>query len=305
MASTKEIKNRIKSVGDTQKITNAMYLIASTKMRKARQDAENTRPYFDLLRREIHRMFASDEDISSRYLDSTVDEEVAGGRSAILVIMGDKGLAGAYNQNVIKETDALIKRSDEYRLYVVGDYGWRYFRTNDYNVAEDFAHSMNKPSLGMARDITREILVGFDGGEFDRLYVCYTEYTGGMSAGIAMHDRLIPFDKDDFLPEGDETAEYASGVFEYEPDMRTVLEKAMQSYLMGYIYSALVNSYSSEQNARMMAMDAANDNASELLDKLTLEYNHLRQNAITQEITEVSSGARSLRRKKKKSVGEM
>ena len=87
--------------------------------------------------------------------------------------------------------------------------------------------------------------------------------------------------------------------------MRTVLEKAMQSYLMGYIYSALVNSYSSEQNARMMAMDAANDNASELLDKLTLEYNHLRQNAITQEITEVSSGARSLRRKKKKSVGEM
>ena len=83
MASTKEIKNRIKSVGDTQKITNAMYLIASTKMRKARQDAENTRPYFDLLRREIHRMFASDEDISSRYLDSAVDEEVAGGRSAI------------------------------------------------------------------------------------------------------------------------------------------------------------------------------------------------------------------------------
>ena len=305
MASTKEIKNRIKSVGDTQKITNAMYLIASTKMRKARQDAENTRPYFDLLRREIHRMFASDEDISSRYLDSAVDEEVAGGRSAILVIMGDKGLAGAYNQNVIKETDALIKRSDEYRLYVVGDYGWRYFRTNGYNVSEDFEHSMNKPSLGMARDITREILVGFDGGEFDRLYVCYTEYTGGMSAGIAMHDRLIPFDKDDFLPEGDETAEYASGVFEYEPDMRTVLEKAMQSYLMGYIYSALVNSYSSEQNARMMAMDAANDNASELLDKLTLEYNHLRQNAITQEITEVSSGARSLRRKKKKSVGEM
>lgn len=305
MASTKEIKNRIKSVGDTQKITNAMYLIASTKMRKARQDAENTRPYFDLLRREIHRMFASDEDISSRYLDSGVDEEVAGGRSAILVIMGDKGLAGAYNQNVIKETDALIKRSDEYRLYVVGDYGWRYFRTNGYNVVEDFAHSMNKPSLGMARDITREILVGFDGREFDRLYVCYTEYTGGMSAGIAMHDRLIPFDKDDFLPEGDETAEYASGVFEYEPDMRTVMEKAMQSYLMGYIYSALVNSYSSEQNARMMAMDAANDNASELLDKLTLEYNHLRQNAITQEITEVSSGARSLRRKKKKSVGEM
>lgn len=299
MASTKEIKNRIKSVGDTQKITNAMYLIASIKMRKARENAENTRPYFDLLRKEMHRIFASDEKISSRYLDSSVDEEKTGGRSAILVIMGDKGLAGAYNQNVIKETEALIRKSDEYRLYVVGDYGWRYFRANGFNVCEDFGHSMNKPSMGMARNITKEIMTGFDAGEFDRIYVCYTEYTGGMSAGTAMHDRLVPFDKDDFSPEGNETASDASVLFEYEPDMKTVLERAMQSYLMGYVYSALVNSYSAEQSARMMAMDSANENASELMEQLTLEYNHLRQNVITREITEVSSGARSLNKKKK------
>ena len=89
----------------------------------------------------------------------------------------------------------------------------------------------------------------------------------------------------------------ASNVFEYEPDVKTVLERIMQSYLVGYVYSALVNSYSSEQSARMMAMDSANENASELLDHLELEYNHLRQNAITQEITEISSGARSLRNK--------
>lgn len=300
MASSKEIKNRIKSVGDTQKITNAMYLIASTKMRKARKDAENTKPYFDLLRREIHRIFAFDANIHSRYHDSSVDEDVPGGRVGILVITADKGLAGAYNQNVIRETQALIDRSDEYHLYVVGDYGWRYFRTHGYNVYEQFSHSMNEPSLAMARAITREMLLGFDAAEYDRLYVCYTEYTGGMSAGIAMHDRLIPFDKDDFINEGDEHAIEAAEVFTYEPDMKTVLDRSLQSYLMGYVYAALVNSYSSEQSARMMAMDAANENASELLDKLTLEFNHLRQNAITQEITEVSSGARSLKRKKKK-----
>ena len=297
MPSTKEIKNRIKSVSDTQKITNAMYLISSTKMRRARKEAEETKPYFDLLRKEIRRMFAVEGDITSRYYDSKVDEAVAGGRNGILVITGDKGLAGAYNQNVLKEALALMDRSDEYRLYIVGDFGWRFFRTRGTQVVESFTHSMNQPSLAMSRDITKELLDDFDAGLFDRLYVCYTEFSGGMNPGTAMHDRLIPFDRDDFVPEGAETDMNASTVFEYEPDVKTVLERIMQSYLVGYVYSALVNSYSSEQSARMMAMDSANDNASELLDHLELEYNHLRQNAITQEITEISSGARSLRSK--------
>jgi len=298
MPSTKEIKNRIKSVSDTQKITNAMYLISSTKMRRARKEAEETKPYFDLLRKEIRRMFAIEGgEVTSRYYDADVDENVAGGRNGILVITGDKGLAGAYNQNVIKESMELMDKSDEYRLYVVGDFGWRFYRTHGFPVCEDFQHSMNQPSLAMARDITRELLDDFDDGLFDRLYVCYTEFSGGLSFGTAMHDRLIPFDRDDFVPEGEETDVNASTVFEYEPDVKTVLERIMQSYLVGYVYSALVNSYSSEQSARMMAMDSANDNASELLDQLKLEFNHLRQNAITQEITEISSGARSLRSK--------
>ena len=298
LASTKEIKNRIKSVSDTQKITNAMYLISSTKMRKARRDAEQTKPYFDLLRKEIRRMFAVGPDLKSRYYDAAVDEAVPGGRNGILVITADKGLAGAYNQSVVKETLALMDRSDEYTLYIVGDYGWRYFRSRGSNVCTSFEHSMNQPSLAMARDITIELLDEFDAGVFDRLYVCYTEFGGGMSAGKAMHDRLLPFDRDDFVPEGAETAADASTVFEYEPDVETVLERSVQSYLVGYVYSALVNSYSSEQSARMMAMDASNENAGELLAKLQLEYNHLRQNAITQEITEVSSGARSLKSKR-------
>ncbi len=298
MPSTKEIKNRIKSVSDTQKITNAMYLISSTKMRRARKEAEETRPYFDLLRKEIRRMFAIEGgEVHSRYYDADVDENVAGGRNGILVITGDKGLAGAYNQNVIKESMELMDKSDEYRLYIVGDFGWRFYRTHGFPVCEEFQHSMNQPSLAMARDITRELLDDFDDGLFDRLYVCYTEFSGGLSFGTAMHDRLIPFDRDDFVPEGEETDVNASTVFEYEPDVKTVLERIMQSYLVGYVYSALVNSYSSEQSARMMAMDSANDNASELLGQLKLEFNHLRQNAITQEITEISSGARSLRNK--------
>ena len=257
MASTKEIKNRIKSVSDTQKITNAMYLISSTKMRKARRDAEQTKPYFTLLRREIHRMFAVSKDLKSRYYDYAVDENVKGGRNAILVITADKGLAGVYNQSVIRETLNQIDKSDEYILFIVGDYGWRFFRSHGSNYAPDFQHSMNVPSLAMARDITEELLEHFDRGEFDRIYVCYTEYEGSMSPGIATHDRLLPFDIDDFVPEGKETARDASAVFEYEPDVETVLERSIRAYLVGYIYSALVNSYSSEQNARMMAINAA------------------------------------------------
>ena len=165
------------------------------------------------------------------------------------------------------------------------------------NGIQMYATSGENSPENLSASARRELLDEFDDGAFDRLYVCYTYFAGGMSSGNATQDRLIPFDKDDFVPQGEETDADASTVFEYEPDVKTVLERIMQSYLVGYVYSALVNSYSSEQSARMMAMDAANDNASELLAQLKLEYNHLRQNAITQEITEISSGARSLRSK--------
>lgn len=156
---------------------------------------------------------------------------------------------------------------------------------------------MYEPDLGRARIMTTELLEAFDRDEFDRLYICYTDFTGGMTPGEPMNTRLLPFDRDDFIPEGEEHDRDASTVFEYEPDVETVLENIVPSYLAGYFYAALVSSYSSEQNARMMAMDAANDNASELLAELSLEYNHVRQNAITQEITEISSGARAQNKK--------
>ena len=142
MASTKEIKNRIKSVGDTQKITNAMYLISSTKMRRARKEAEDTKPYFNLLRQEIRRMFAFGGGLRNRYFDSNVDEAKHGGRNGILVITADKGLAGAYNQSVVKDALALMDKSEDYKLYIVGDYGWRYFRSRGSKVCETFEHSI-------------------------------------------------------------------------------------------------------------------------------------------------------------------
>lgn len=310
MATTKEIKNRIKSVKDTQKITNAMYLISSTKVRKAKKAAEATKPYFNLLKKEIRRMFAIDASISGSYFVDETPEDDKDDICGILVITADKGLAGAYNQNVIKKTQAIIPESGNYKLYVVGEYGRHYFMSHGFKVDEAFDYTANEPSLARSRAMMMYILSDFDDAAITKAIAVYTDYTNGMSEGIASTMELLPFDKGDFIAEGEEHATDASTVFEYEPNIETVLDRVVPSYLTGFIYSALVNSYCSEQTARMMAMDAANNNAQELLDALSLEYNHVRQGAITQEITEISSGARAqklsaAKRKKKKLELEM
>lgn len=310
MATTKEIKNRIKSVKDTQKITNAMYLISSTKVRKAKKAAEETRPFYNLLKQEIHRMFAIDSGLTSSYFVEGDPEDKIEDVYGVIVLTADKGLAGAYNSNVIKETLSLLKQTEKYKLFVVGEYGRHYFMSHGIDIDESFDYTAQEPSLARAREICVKILEGYDAGEFNKVYVCYTDYTNGMSDGAATHMRLLPFDKNDFVAEGEESASDASTVFEYEPRIETVLDSIVPSYLNGFIYSALVNSYCSEQTARMMAMDAANSNAQDLLDKLSLEYNHVRQGAITQEITEISSGARAqklaaAKRKKKKLEKEL
>lgn len=302
MATTKELKNRIKSIKDTKKITNAMYLISSTKMRKAKADMEGTRPYFDALRQEIRRMFRTSENVNGKYLidreiDKT-DDECYG----ILVITADKGLAGAYNINVIREAIELAGRTKRHKLYVVGEYGRQYFMSRAYNVEENFAYTAQNPTLHSARNITNTLLEDFDKGEIDRCYIAYTDFKNSFTGGVATHMRLLPLNKS-HIEEADLSHvddPDASGIgeavnFRYEPDIDTVLNASVSSYLSGFVYAALVNSFCSEQNARVAAMSAANDNADELLAKLSLEYNHVRQGAITQEITEISSGARAQR----------
>jgi len=303
MATTKEIKNRIKSVKDTQKITNAMYLISSTKMRKAKKEMEATKPYFDLLRKEIKRIFQSEGNITSRLIANGINTKQENSTCAFLVITADKGLAGAYNQNVIKEAISMINKASAYKLFVVGEYGRHYFTAHGYDIEQSFLYTAQNPNLDRAREIMEILVNGFIKREFDKIYICYTDFKNGMSGGVATHTRLFPFDKDTFFPDEDDIIT-SKVKYTFEPDVETVLLNVIPSYLSGFIYSALVDSFCSEQNARMAAMDAANENAQELLNHLSLEYNHVRQGAITQEITEISSGARGLKmaaaKKKKK-----
>lgn len=296
MANTSEIKNRISSVEDTYKITNAMYLIASTKLRKAKSDLDKTRPYFDALRNEIKRIFRTVEDVDSKYFYPEDTSEINKGTYGILVITSDKGLAGAYNQNVIKETLKLINDHNDYKLFVVGQYGRHYFNRHNIPIEKSFLYTAQNPTIARAREISTIMLEMFNKDELSKIFVIYTDMKNELNEE-ATSTRLLPFHRT-YFKEKDEKP--IKTKFEFRPDINRILNTAMPSYITGFIYSALVDSFCSEQNARMIAMNNANDNARKILGELNKEYNHVRQSLITREITEISAGAKALKRKRNK-----
>lgn len=298
MASTSEIRRRIGSVRQTQKITHAMYLISQAKLRKAKQDLSNTRPYFDALQNEIGRVFNADSSVESRYLEPVqqpAKEEVL--RPACLLITADKGLAGAYNQNAIRQAQQYMADHPNTVLYVVGEYGRRWFAQRNIPIEKSFLYTAQNPTLGRARQIAELLLERYDAGEINAVVVIYTDMKNGLEA-VVRQAQLLPLHRERFIAAAANTAK--DDVYEFIPSPNAVVNNAARSCLTGYIYSALVDSFCSEQSARMTAMNAADQNAEELLKDLSVQFNRARQAAITQEITEVSAGERAQRSKKEK-----
>ncbi|WP_297871203.1 ATP synthase F1 subunit gamma [uncultured Oscillibacter sp.] len=294
MAGTKEIKTHIESVQETRKITNAMYLIASTKLRRARTELDNTRPYFEALRGEIKRIFRTVNNVDSHYFYPAAGAPPLEGPCGCLVITADKGLAGSYNQNAIREALKLLEQHPDLKLFVVGEYGRRYFAQRNIPMEHSFLYTAQNPTMSRAREISALLLNRFDRGELKKIYIVYTDMESAMSFQ-ARTTRLLPFHRTYFSDTGEQPV---TEPFEFLPDPRTVLNSMMPSYVSGFIYSALIDSFCCEQNARMTAMDSANQNAEKLLGELSRRYNQVRQSAITQEITEVSAGARAQRQRK-------
>ncbi len=295
MAGTKEIKSHIESVGETRKITNAMYLIASTKLQRARQELDHTRPYFEALRGEIKRIFRTAYDVDSHYFYPVDDDTPLKGTYGCLVITADKGLAGAYNQNAIRQALQLLEQHPDTKLFVVGEYGRRFFAQRNIPIEHSFLYTAQNPTMARAREISALLLDGFERGELREIFVIYTDMESAMSFQ-ARSARLLPFHRTHFAaPDGERAVREP---FEFLPDVKSVLNNMMQSYVSGFIYSALIDSFCCEQNARMTAMDNANRNAEKLLGELSLQYNRVRQAAITREITEISAGARAQRGKR-------
>ena len=298
MASTSEIRRRIGSVRQTQKITHAMYLISQAKLRKAKQELDNTRPYFQALQTEIGRVFNADSTIESRYLiPADPNAKPLPGVPACLLITADKGLAGAYNQNVIRQGQQLMAEPPGTALYVVGEYGRRWFAQRGVPVEKSFLYTAQNPTLDRARHIAELLLDRFDAGEINSVWIIYTDMKNGLEATVHQA-QVMPLHRERFHAATAATA--GDAVYDFVPSAKAVLDNAARSCLTGYIYSALVDSFCSEQSARMTAMNAADQNAEELLKDLSVQFNRARQAAITQEITEVSAGERAQRSKKEK-----
>ncbi|MBR5942051.1 MAG: ATP synthase F1 subunit gamma [Clostridia bacterium] len=294
MATIKELKLRIRGITEMRKITNAMYMIASVKLRHAKEELEKTRPFFNNLRTQTQRVFRADATEKSQYFYPSFgkrDDETTVG---FLVITSDKGLSGTYSRDVIKE--ALARSvpekcdADSTKIFIVGEYGRQYFRGRNLPFAEDFDFPAASPNFHRARRMAHDLLARYDSGEIDELRVLYTDYENGLSTHVK-EARILPFERKSFIDGAEDEVE-----FEYLPSISNVLETAVAGYLTGYIFSAMVDSYCSEQSMRMAAMDVANRNASELLDELKLQYNHARQSAITAEVTEISAGYRNRRK---------
>ena len=299
MSDIREIRSRMKSVSDTEKITKAMYMISSSKMRKAKSELDRTKPHFDAVRNEIKRLFRSNQKIDSRYMFPGGGVEELPGAYAYIVITSDKGLAGYYNHAVIKEFEEQISDGHPYKLFMVGEYGRRYCAAHSLPYDEQFAYSAENPTLRRSREMAAVILKGYDMGEISKIFLIYTDMKNSVSQTTQVV-RLLPFHRGDFVTDTVEREVHHE--FEYFPSAEKVLQNMVFSYLASYLYNALVDSYCSEQSARMNAMDEADKNAEELLNSLNLEYNHARQGKITQEITEISAGAKALKKKKERSM---
>lgn len=300
MENTKEIRNRIKSVHDTRKITNAMYMIASTKMKKAKRELDNTRPYFDALHREIKRVFRTVEGAENRYFYPANGSEAPDGTYGLLVITADKGLAGSYNKAVIQEAQKLISEHSDTRLFVVGEYGRRFFSRQQTKIMKSFLYTAQNPTMDRAREISAMLLDLFDGGRLDKIFVVYSDLKNSLTTRVVT-TRLLPFHRtqsESFTKNKNEAE--LSAPFEFFPSVEDVVNSVVKSWLSGFIYSALVDSFCSEQSARMTAMDSANKNAEKIIGSLTAALNRVRQAAITREITEVTSGAKAQMRKRAK-----
>ena len=277
--STKDIKNRIRSMESTKQITKAMEMVAASKLRQAQNRITASRPYFEILSNTISDIVATNRDFTSPYL-----RKREGNRVLFVVIAGDRGLAGGYNSNVMKLAVANMEGKDA-TVLPIGKKAVDYFRSKGYPLlAESYAEAADV-NVGDCFSIAKLLSKSYLGNQFDEIHVAYTNFVSVLSQTPAVR-QLLPL-----IPEEREQTEGRRCVTLYEPDPEEVFASIVPEYLGGIVYGALCESRCAEQAARRTAMDSATSNAEDMIADLSLKYNRARQAAITQEITEIVAGA--------------
>lgn len=290
MANAREIQSRMKSIKDTMKITNAMYMVSSSKLQKARRDLKNTEPYFEIIQDSLAKILDIAPNVGNRFFDKRPHKQGSQRTAGYLVITADKGLAGAYNHNVIKMAEVLVTNEEDDMLFVVGQQGRHYFEKKDIPIDINFQYTAQNPTMNRARHIAGKLVELYLDEKIDDLYVIYTRMVNSMTVET-VNKKVLPLNADKIETQDVGVSERYENVT-FLPDAATVFERIVPDYITGFIYGALVESFCSEHNARMMAMQTATDSARDMLRELSVAYNRARQAAITQEITEVVGGSR-------------
>ena len=283
MAVGKEIKTQIASIKNTQKITSAMEMVAASKMRRAQQRMERSRPYAESIRQVVGHIAHANPEYRHEYM---VTRDVK--RVGYIVVSTDRGLCGGLNNNLFKRTVADMKgwhdQSIEIDLCVVGNKAATFFRNYGGNVVAAMGHLGDRPNIADMIGGVKVMLDSFEDGRIDHLLVCYNRYVNTMSQTPTC-EQLLPLQADD-----DESLKYPWDYL-YEPDAKALLDGLLVRYIESQVYQSVVENNACEQAARMVAMKSATDNAGGLIDDLNLVYNKARQSAITQELSEIVSGA--------------
>lgn len=281
----KEIKRRIRSVKSTRQITKAMKMVAAAKLRRAQETAERARPYSDKIKEVISSIAAGTKDFSHPMLENRPVK-----KTGYLVITSDRGLAGGYNANILRLVMNTInerhRSTDEYVVFVIGRKGRDFFKKRNVPVVKEVTGLTDNPSLTEIKEIASAAIGMFADETVDELNLFYNQFVSAISQ-VPIEKKLLPLASEDVLS-GPVTT------YEYEPSNEEVLEVLLPRYAETLIYSALLEAKASEYGAKMTAMGSATDNATELIDRLTLEFNRARQAAITQEIAEIVAGANAL-----------
>lgn len=304
MESTRDIKGRIKSVTNIQQITKAMKMVAAARLRKAEEKANGSRPYAEKIGELLRRASSVTPGFTSPLFRTGEVKKVG-----YLVICGDKGLAGAYNSNVMKRTLQEISGKDRsaYALYVCGKQAKNYLKFRGYDPDTYHFGFSDKPSAQDSIDLSKEMVEYFTKEEVDEVYIIYTKFITALRQQVRV-DRLLPIE----APAEGKTEEAAKGAasewekerqdflrieedpYIFLPDAAAVLSKLLPEYIQVQVYNAMLQSAASELGSRMAAMSAATDNATERIADLNLTYNKARQAQVTNEISEIVGGAAAL-----------
>ncbi len=287
MASMRDIKRRRSSIQSTGQITKAMKLVSTVKLQRTKQAAINSKSYFDYMYKTVSSMLAKAGEIDHPYVKGNGQL-----RKAVVMITGNRGLAGGYNSNVVKLLTGSELKKEDLVIYTLGKKGREAMNRRGYELSDDYSSMIDAPEYVDAMRLSSVLLNAYKAGEIGEIYLAYTNFKN-----TVVHEpkliKLLPVDEKGGIegPIEDDGKAYAP--MNFEPEEEEALELIIPKYVTSIIYGGMIESVASENGARMQAMDNATTNAEEMIEKLTLQYNRARQGSITQELTEIIAGSQA------------